>query len=237
MKNQFKTLLTLMLLCMTFTLYAQQKSPYERSRTNQVLSDYATWSKYFLGIPRGATPSFPAYVPDSAKCGALYYRTTDSSLYVYNCEAGTWERNRQQAAKAYADSLKHQLVTGDNIYSGTNTYTKQLNDSAGIKVGVTSLTKNYVTLGQNASIFGNGPLEFSVDSSGTSRETFLLGNGESTAVGAFNNFLRDALTIGPFINDYGDLATLELRGGYGFITSQLTASQIAHCQMYVSTRS
>lgn len=111
-----------------------QKPVYERTRTNQVLSDYATWSKYFIGIPSGTTPSFPSYVPDSAKCGALYYKTTDSSLYVYNCAAAIWERHKAGVtfaqAKHYADSL-HAIstaaiaseitrATGSEITNATN---------------------------------------------------------------------------------------------------------------------
>lgn len=72
---------------------AQQKPVYERTRTQQVLSDYATRSVYFLGIPSGPVPGFPSWVPDSVKCGALYNKTTvgaADSLKVYDCHAHTW---------------------------------------------------------------------------------------------------------------------------------------------------
>ncbi|MHB8209067.1 hypothetical protein [Mucilaginibacter sp.] len=70
---------------------AQQKPPYPRTATNQVLSDYGTWSRYFMGIPKGATPSFPSWVPDSIKCGAPFYNTTDGKLYYYDCTSSTWK--------------------------------------------------------------------------------------------------------------------------------------------------
>jgi hypothetical protein len=77
----------LFMICLATTAIAQQKPVYERTRTNQVLSDYAMWAKYFLSTPHGIdAPSFPTYVPDSLKHGALYYRMgfTAPGLYVYD---------------------------------------------------------------------------------------------------------------------------------------------------------
>jgi hypothetical protein len=60
--------------------------------TNQVLADRATQSRYFLAIPEGPTPYFPAYVADSLKCKALFMRTgsTAPGLYRYDCGTSSW---------------------------------------------------------------------------------------------------------------------------------------------------
>src|SRR6185437_12816670 len=106
--KSIKILLAFCLLLLAFSLSAQQKVPYEQTHTNQVLSNWQTWSKYFIGIPYGATPSFPADVPDSAKCGALYSRTgsTAPGLYRYNCTTLAWELVATSASLThYADSI------------------------------------------------------------------------------------------------------------------------------------
>jgi len=91
MKTLFKLFLNVILLSVSLTLYGQQKPPYERTRTNQVMSDYGTWAKYFLGLPHGATPVMPPWVPDSLKDGALYRDTTAHITYNYNKSTGLWE--------------------------------------------------------------------------------------------------------------------------------------------------
>lgn len=114
----------LLLTCLGLTATAQQLPPYDRTTTNQVLADRATWSRYFMALPKGAAPNFPSYVPDSLKCGALFYRTTDTCLYQYNCIANKWVKFGSLAKNnAYADSLKNQLLNGNNKYTGTDTTT------------------------------------------------------------------------------------------------------------------
>jgi len=113
----------LLILCLASTALAQQKPPYDRTTTNQVMADRATWSRYFMAIPKGPTPGFPAYVPDSLKCGALFYRTTDTALYEYNCVSVKWIKMYSSTmVKKYADSLKNELLNGNHRYTGIDTF-------------------------------------------------------------------------------------------------------------------
>lgn len=88
-----KHILFTLLLFTGFTAAAQQRPVIERTRTDQVLSDRATWSKQFLMLPTGETPAIPAYVPDSLKDGALWNVPGEAgSLYRFNKIKDTWER-------------------------------------------------------------------------------------------------------------------------------------------------
>jgi len=94
MKRLIFSLLTAICLLPTL-LNAQALQPNDRTRVNQVLDDRATWSRYFMGVPHGATPHFPAYVPDSLKCGALFYKVNpgvDTTLMTYNCLDSSWTK-------------------------------------------------------------------------------------------------------------------------------------------------
>lgn len=89
MKQLFKILL---FTCLASTVFGQQKPVYERTKTGQVLSDYATWSKEFMLPPTGASPMFPSYVPDSLKDGALWNVPGASGrLKRYNAAHVAWE--------------------------------------------------------------------------------------------------------------------------------------------------
>jgi hypothetical protein len=86
MKKLFRILL---FTCLATTAIAQQKPVYERTRTGQILSDRATWSKEFMLPPNS---NIPAYVPDSLKDGALKNVTGASGrLQRWNVAHSAWE--------------------------------------------------------------------------------------------------------------------------------------------------
>lgn len=65
------------------SIFAQQVKPYPRSNANQVQQDNSTYIKNFLALPHGPA-TFPAYVPDSIKNGALRTDTAREKLQRYN---------------------------------------------------------------------------------------------------------------------------------------------------------
>jgi len=117
-------LILLLALCLVTTLQAQQKPPYDRTTTNQVMADRATWSRYHMAIPKGATPGFPPYVPDSLKCGSLFFRTADTCLYIYNCTSSKWDKMQKVAvANKKLDSVAATKanLSGGNVFTGPQT--------------------------------------------------------------------------------------------------------------------
>jgi len=77
-----KIALFIILALIAISAIAQQKPDYERSRTNQVLSDYAGKFRYFLAIPKGTALAVPSYVPDSNKTSNLFHKTDEMALYI-----------------------------------------------------------------------------------------------------------------------------------------------------------
>jgi hypothetical protein len=95
--------------------FSQQKPPIKRSVATQVVQDRALQALEFIKIPHGVTPSFPAYVPDSLKCGSLFYKVTpgDTSLYIYNCLSNLWQKASSQMALQF---YKNTLQDTRNLY-------------------------------------------------------------------------------------------------------------------------
>ncbi|WMH62836.1 hypothetical protein J3L18_31210 [Mucilaginibacter gossypii] len=157
-----KLLKFLLLMLLASTLQAQQKPPYDRTTTNQVMADRATWSRYFMGTPKGDFPVFPSYVPDSIKCGAIFYRTADTSQYVYNCISGKWDKQQKATvSNKRVDSVAKTILpfgksgetiklTGDNL----NTYKTQPEVTFGNYVTTaTELDSAKTTYVSNATIY------------------------------------------------------------------------------------
>ena len=91
------------------------------------MMDRAARAKYYQGIPVGTTPGFPAFVPDSDKCGALFYKASpgvDTVLYVYNCLNSTWDR--------YARSAEVVHKTGTESINGHKSFLDSLSLSLGV---------------------------------------------------------------------------------------------------------
>lgn len=140
MKTLFKLFLNVMLLCVAFTLYGQQKPPYERTRTNQVMSDYGIWPKYFLGLPQGSSPVIPPWVPDSLKDGALYRDSVAHVTYSYNKGSNTWEP--VGGAGLTIDNTAAGNLTSPNFLATYNYITGKLSYMPGF-VQYNSTTGNY----------------------------------------------------------------------------------------------
>ncbi|MGZ3827525.1 MAG: hypothetical protein ACXVAY_01365 [Mucilaginibacter sp.] len=124
----------------------QQKPPYDRTATNQVLADRATWSRSFLAAPKGTVPSFPSYVPDSLKCGALFNvmpGTMTPGLYKYNCTSSAWE---MVGAIVDTSSLSNRINKVNARFSDTITATG--NDIAMVNANG-NITKYHNQLGFN----------------------------------------------------------------------------------------
>lgn len=164
------------------TLMAQQKQIYEQTHTAQVLSNWGTWSRYFMGIPKGPVPGFPSWVPDSVKCGAPYFNTTDHRLYFYDCYSTSWLKVADSAAiysyiKASIDSVLSGLkpfaelqVTG---VPTTSTSVIRLKDTVGNWGYVTNWKLNATdTLIAHAT---TGKLDFSPTTGNTVTSSMLIG--------------------------------------------------------------
>jgi hypothetical protein len=139
MKQLIKILL---FTCLSVSAFGQAKPNYERSRTAQSLSDWATWSKYFMLPPTGATPSMPAYIPDSLRDGALWnVPGVSGKLKRYNKVLATWEDVspdvsgfKQKSDSTGADGYlrrgslfplsdpRYGRLASPNIWAGPNTY-------------------------------------------------------------------------------------------------------------------
>lgn len=88
-----KQLLKILLFtCVSTMAFGQAKPVYERTKTDQLLSDYATWSKQFMLPPTGATPAMPTYIPDAQQDGALWNMPgATGKLKRYNKAHDAWE--------------------------------------------------------------------------------------------------------------------------------------------------
>jgi hypothetical protein len=128
-----KRLINLLLfLSFSTALMAQQKPIYEQTHTPQVLSNWATWSRYFMGVPKGGTPSFPYYVPDSVKCGALFLDTLDHHLYYYDCHATTWKKIADSLmVNSYAQSIADSILSGQKPFTGLTSFNNGINSVNG----------------------------------------------------------------------------------------------------------
>lgn len=179
--------------CLATACKAQQKPEYDRTRTQQVLSDYATRSRYYIGIPSGTTPGFPSYVPDSIKCGALYNKITlghADTLMSYDCNSGTWK-----------------IASGAN-YTASNGITKTGNNFTlnGDLTGNTTINAN----GYNFGLVLNKTNDFS--GYGGS-DIILNGNnlyGTNVTKLAFNG---GALGVGVNIGDYNQFCNYTVLDG------------------------
>ncbi|MBD1394254.1 phage tail protein [Mucilaginibacter glaciei] len=121
-----KRLLNLLLfLCLAVAASAQQKPPYVQTQTAQVLSNWSTLSRQYIGIPKGPVPSFPAYVPDSLKVNALFMRTGAIAPGLYRYDGTQWLQVNGGYSKAQIDSiasLKANKVGGNSFSGGFNNF-------------------------------------------------------------------------------------------------------------------
>jgi len=128
-----------------------------------------------MGVPHGLTPGFPAYVPDSVKCGALFYVVNpgvDTVLMTYNCLSSTWKRvagagnfiqnqySSHQIANSWYDTAKVAkliattdiTVHGARIGTGIDTESVRIGGSISnaplhnITTGIQNTTGGYVSM-------------------------------------------------------------------------------------------
>lgn len=88
-----KTSLIFTFLCLTALCFGQQLPDVRQTHAGQVLSNWSERAVKSFTPPSGTTPSFPAWVADTSKCGAFFYVVNpgvDTSLYTYNCLSATW---------------------------------------------------------------------------------------------------------------------------------------------------
>lgn len=166
-----KRLLNLLLLLMfSMGAMAQQKPVYERTRTSQVLSDYAGWFKQYFQAPSGNAPSMPSFVPDSvkAKGGQFYYRQSDATLVIYD-GAGWHYADSAKISGAYKQKADTTAATGyqtvGNFFPKADTryYTKaQINSD---RVPFSGMTSD-VNFNSHSGTFISGSNNLSVNSTG-----------------------------------------------------------------------
>lgn len=115
-----KSILLLFILSISLIACAQQRPPYPRFTASQVVQDYALNARDYLSIPRGSTASFPSYVMDANKCGALYWVIVPGQvdvLYTYDCNSNSWIK----VSPSVADSVgTNKLNVVNNGHIGGN---------------------------------------------------------------------------------------------------------------------
>lgn len=150
-----KVIYLILMCCLAMAAQAQQLPPHDGSIANQVVADKALLARYFFNIPRGASPAFPSYVPDSLKTGAFYYKTsgTDQGLYQYN---GSWVLvSTPDGAKHYTDSVVNAIYAQNNTWSGDNGYTKTITVNGGANNAI-DINGGDVSLNNGTSVLYNG---------------------------------------------------------------------------------
>lgn len=170
MKKQF----TLCLLLATLSLSAQQLPPVNHTNQATVLVNKAVSERFFLGIPTGPTPVFPAYVPDSLKKKAVYMVDGTSVLsrgiYIYNTTTSLWEKDGVNQFPLDANVVHKagaETIAGNKTYTGSTGFsTVTFSDPAlnakllksngsGIVVGTTVATELGYTPANDAEVVKN----------------------------------------------------------------------------------
>jgi hypothetical protein len=117
-----KQLLKILLItCVSNMAFGQVKPVYERTKTEQLLSDFATWSKQFMLPPTGATPAMPTYIPDAQQDGALWnIPGTAGKLKRYNKAHSAWEDVSPDLTAYASRGNRYILATGQSNANGVN---------------------------------------------------------------------------------------------------------------------
>jgi hypothetical protein len=95
MNNMKRIILIAIMQLIAIVAIGQQKADQVQTRTAPVLSNWSTKSVKSITLPSGNAPSFPAWVPDSDKCSALFVVTGTGGgyakgLYKYSCDSARW---------------------------------------------------------------------------------------------------------------------------------------------------
>lgn len=197
-----KALFIFLIILRAVDVWAQQPV-FQRTRTSQVVQDISLRSAKYFGIPVGSTPGFPASVPDSVKCGALFYKTApaDSGLYVYNCGKLVWEKAGASLAggtitsspsvgdtwtdlQSFANLWQKSNPPTGSINGGTtyeltssSTQTANINYSYGKQAGtqnITAVTINGTSIGTVNANGGSGTISETFSTNTTSSYTLVI---------------------------------------------------------------
>lgn len=206
----------LLMMLVAFSATAQQKQTHNRGLTKPAAARQATGQQHFMGVSPAATLAFPLHTPDSLKCGALFYRTTDTSLYQYNCLTNKWNKlqklipakkpiNQPAAAKARLSSRSAPVGIQSSI-AAVGTDKGLIMDEGGLKVSADEA--NLYTTGRNGIAF-----------TGAAGDTLLRLSNQSTGADQPYSTLNTRLQlkqlydINTFGSNYNLLARLNNAGG------------------------
>lgn len=236
-----KAILILTLSLLAIVAIAQEKADYPRTRVGQVLSDWSVKALKSLTIPSGPTPFFPAWIADTSKCGALFYKITsgDTTLCVYNCQSASWDEyvSKKQQAAYVAAALSGYIHTGLSVggdltgtlpnpivntvngitkgyYDPTSSIQAQLNSKQATLVSGTIKTVN------STSLLGSGNLAITTANTDTSSAGFAT----NQKLGTYQTKAQALATFFTLSGNNSISGTNGISGPWTFNTSPILAT-------------